>query len=87
MKLFQFSTVDSLALPWKKPRSERSPVVFTSREREVAILIAAGLNLRQIALQLGISYHTVFIHRRQIRSKLGYRDDAAIVQYVRVHFK
>jgi len=44
---------------------------LTSREREIAALIAEGLPNRQIADRLGIAKRTVDTHVEHIYSKLG----------------
>lgn len=44
---------------------------LTSRERQVAALIARGLSNKQIAANLAISVRTVEVHAERIRSKLG----------------
>jgi FixJ family two-component response regulator len=57
-------------------RHRRSDVLgvfskLTSREREVARLVASGLLNRQIAEKLGISEKTVKIHRGRVMHKLA----------------
>jgi non-specific serine/threonine protein kinase len=44
---------------------------LTTREREVAMLVAEGLGTRQIAEQLVITEGTVRVHVERILSKLG----------------
>ncbi|WP_119726837.1 ATP-binding protein [Thermomonospora amylolytica] len=46
---------------------------ITTREREVARLVAVGLTNRQIADRLGVSPRTVDSHLQHIRDKLGLR--------------
>lgn len=43
-------------------------------ETRVAGLITAGRTIKGIALELNISPHTVKYHRKNIRSKLGIRN-------------
>lgn len=43
---------------------------LTSREREVFDLVVSGLLNRQVAAQLGISEHTVKVHRGRIMKKM-----------------
>lgn len=50
---------------------ERSSEPLTEREMQVMQLLAQGLANKQIALQLGISEHTVKFHISGIYSKLG----------------
>lgn len=63
----RMSLADLLAEAVEKP--ERDPL--TRREREVAGLVAGGLNNRQIAERLFISRRTVETHVDNIRRKLG----------------
>jgi DNA-binding NarL/FixJ family response regulator len=44
---------------------------LTSREIELLQLLALGLTNKQIAVQLGISTHTVKFHLSSIFSKMG----------------
>lgn len=44
---------------------------LSSREREVAVLIAEGASTQDIATALGISQHTVRRHTERVFSKLG----------------
>ena len=53
------------------PLSRESPVVLTPRESETLGLLAQGMTNRAIALQLGISLHTVKFHVTAIMGKLG----------------
>lgn len=57
------------------------PVSLSQRELEIIQLIAEGLTNGQIAENLFISPHTVNTHRKNIMSKLGVNNTAAIVMY------
>jgi DNA-binding CsgD family transcriptional regulator len=57
--------------------------VLTSREREVLALLSAGLDVRAVALQLGISVTTARTHVRHILSALDVRSQAAAVAKAR----
>jgi DNA-binding CsgD family transcriptional regulator len=46
-------------------------VLITPREKEIFKLIANGLNAKQVAEHLVISYHTVTTHRKNVINKLG----------------
>ncbi len=46
---------------------------LTNRQREILVLYAQGLHLRQIALALGIAKNTVDVHRAGILANLGVR--------------
>lgn len=56
-------------VPERSPAGEQSGL--TSREREVANLVARGLTNRQIAGELSLSEHTVITHVRNILKKLN----------------
>jgi DNA-binding NarL/FixJ family response regulator len=70
---------DLVAVPEQQPSPANGPTErLTSREREVALLLARGLNNRRIALELSISEHTVANHVRKILKKLGLRSRTQI---------
>jgi ATP/maltotriose-dependent transcriptional regulator MalT len=58
------------------------PATLTSREREVAALIAQGLTNRQIAQELHLSRRTVDTHVGKILHKLGLHTRARISDWV-----
>jgi non-specific serine/threonine protein kinase len=58
------------------------PSVLTSREREVAALIARGLSNRQIAETLVIAERTVTNHVEHIFDKLGFRSRAQVATWI-----
>ena len=65
----------------QKPLSfsqEQGPVI-TRREREVLSLIASGLTNKQIAEKLFVSITTVDSHRKNLLSKFGVLNTAALV--------
>jgi non-specific serine/threonine protein kinase len=60
-----------------EPDDGRGPgrrLTLTSREREVAQLVAEGLTNRQIAARLHLSVRTVDVHVDHVLTKLGYRN-------------
>jgi DNA-binding CsgD family transcriptional regulator len=66
-------------LPWQYvANSDR----LTSREREVANLVAQGRSNRAIADELVISEGTVEVHIKHILSKLGFRSRSQIATWV-----
>jgi RNA polymerase sigma factor (sigma-70 family) len=54
--------------------------LLTPREREVLQLVAGGLTSKEIALQLGISYRTVEVHRLHLMRRLNVHDVTALVR-------
>ncbi len=54
---------------------------LTAREREVAVLIAAGKSNRQIAKQLVLSDRTVEVHVGNVLSKLGFSSRAQVAAW------
>jgi DNA-binding NarL/FixJ family response regulator len=57
------------------------PVNISDRELEIITLIAEGYTNVEIAEKLFLSPHTVNTHRKNILSKLGVNNTAAIVMY------
>lgn len=56
----------------RAPNSEEPRLAaLTTREKEIALLLAEGLNSRQIGERLYVSYHTVRNHTASIYQKLG----------------
>jgi DNA-binding NarL/FixJ family response regulator len=59
--------------------------VLTSRQREVAALIAAGRTMKEVAATLGLSPRTVESHKYQIMATLGLRTNAELIRYALEH--
>jgi DNA-binding CsgD family transcriptional regulator/tetratricopeptide (TPR) repeat protein len=77
---------DSL-LPRRRPISPRrankqASGGLTTREREVAMLVARGLTNRQIATQLVIAEETAAVHIKHILNTLGFASRAQIAAWV-----
>jgi DNA-binding CsgD family transcriptional regulator len=53
---------------------------LTPAERRVAVLIGAGHSPREIAAQLGISFHTVRAHLRSTYAKTGVKRQTALAR-------
>lgn len=64
-----------------RSRKKDSPVL-SSREREVAVLIAKGLSSSQVAAKLYVSLNTIETHRYRIFRKLSIHSRAELVEYV-----
>lgn len=52
---------------------------ITEKEKLVLKLVAAGNSTKQIADQLGISFHTVESHRKNLRSKFDARNSTEMI--------
>jgi non-specific serine/threonine protein kinase len=68
--------------PASKRLSADEPPALTSREREVALLVARGLTNRQIAQELVLSEHTVITHVRNILGKLNLRSRTQLTLWI-----
>ena len=58
----------------------KSPVVLTKREKEVLALIAEGLTNHKIAEQLFLDVTTIDSHRKNMITKLGVKNTAALIK-------
>ena len=56
----------------------RSPLALTSRERDVAVLVAKGMTNREVAAELYVSDKAVEYHLRNVFGKLGVRSRRAL---------
>lgn len=70
---------DRYYLVRRRTPSEDSAISLTSREQEIAQLIAEGLPNKIIGKQLGISPWTVATHLRRMFGKLGVNTRAALI--------
>ena len=71
---------DPAPLPEEPPAGEAIGTL-TSREQEVALLVAQGLTNREISTRLGISERTAGNHVARILRKLGLRSRAQIARW------
>ena len=75
------------ARPLARPRSIPGPGpaagLLSRRETEVLVLLSQGYTNRQVAQRLGTSVKTAETYRARLYGKLGIRDRASLVQYVR----
>jgi DNA-binding CsgD family transcriptional regulator len=81
---------------WREPMPEVVPVPgdvpvpapadgLTTREREVALLVADGLRSREVAERLGIASQTVKSHLKTIFDKLGVRNRVELARRLVQH--
>lgn len=54
---------------------------LTARENDIVALIGAGLQVKQVAAELGISVSSVNTYRNRIFRKLGLHSNAALIRY------
>ncbi|ELP70462.1 response regulator [Streptomyces turgidiscabies] len=74
--------LERLTEPEKEPAaSAEPPDGLTTREAEVLVLIAEGLNNQEIAHQLHVSTATVKTHINNLFAKTGIKDRAQAVRY------
>jgi predicted ATPase/DNA-binding NarL/FixJ family response regulator len=71
----------SYAAPATPPAGGASTVELTAREREVAVMIAAGSTNRQIGRALGITEKTAEVHVRNIMGKLRVASRAGVASW------
>ena len=57
------------------------PSPLTPRETEIVALIGAGLQVKQVAAELGISISSVNTYRSRIFRKMGLSSNAALIRY------
>ncbi len=58
--------------------------LLSSREKQILVQIAAGMETKDIADKLGISVNTVGNHRSNMVQRLGARDTTALVQLAKM---
>lgn len=54
---------------------------LTAREAEIVALIGAGMQIKQVAAELGISVSSVNTYRNRIFRKMGLSSNAAVIRY------
>ncbi|MES2759337.1 MAG: response regulator transcription factor [Pseudomonadota bacterium] len=54
---------------------------LTAREAEIVALIGAGMQIKQVAAELGISVSSVNTYRNRIFRKMGLASNAALIRY------
>ena len=63
------------------PRAERAPERLSARERDVLKRLAAGLSMKEVAADLGITARTVAYHKYRIMETLSVRSSAELVGF------
>jgi DNA-binding NarL/FixJ family response regulator len=59
--------------------------LLAPREAEIVALIGAGLQVKQVAAELGISVSSVNTYRKRIFRKMGLTSNAALIRYALRH--
>ncbi len=75
----QLDRDDGPPVVWVRPRPDERLTGLSPREREVALLAAAGYSNQQIAVALFISVATVKDHMHSILSKAGLRSRSQLI--------
>jgi two-component system invasion response regulator UvrY len=63
------------------PAPLASHLSLTPRETEIVALIGAGMQVKQVAAELGISVSSVNTYRNRIFRKMGLASNAALIRY------
>jgi DNA-binding NarL/FixJ family response regulator len=64
---------------------EETDRILTTREREIALLVAEGLSNKQVAERLAIAEGTVKIHLHNIYRKSGMQNRTSLAAFARAH--
>jgi two-component system, NarL family, invasion response regulator UvrY len=64
-----------------EPAPRPSHLCLTAREAEIVALIGAGMQVKQVAAELGISVSSVNTYRNRIFRKMGLSSNAAVIRY------
>ena len=67
------------------PRAEEPPQRLSPRERDVLKRLAAGLSMKEVAADLGITARTVAYHKYRIMDALSLRSSAELVGFAVRH--
>jgi DNA-binding NarL/FixJ family response regulator len=70
-----------LAREASSPKTLPAHHLLTPREGEIVALIGAGLQVKQVAAELGISISSVNTYRTRIFRKMGLSSNAALIRY------
>ena len=62
------------------PHDPQAPLLLTSREREVLLLILTGMRMKEVAAQLNLDTRTVDTYKSGLMHKLGVRHLVGLVK-------
>ncbi|WP_045960547.1 transcriptional regulator UhpA [Xenorhabdus poinarii] len=54
---------------------------LTKRERQVAQMLASGMDVKAVAAELGLSHKTIHVHRANAMSKLGVTNNVGLANH------
>jgi DNA-binding NarL/FixJ family response regulator len=80
-KILNLLLEESLGKTAGKTPDKCDATPLSPREVEIVRLVAAGKVAKEIALQLNLSTHTVYTHRKNITRKLGLNTTSELVRY------
>lgn len=72
---------EQLARQAREPAAPAAHERLTGRERDILLLIGAGLQVKQVAAELGISTSSVNTYRNRIFQKMNLASNAALIRY------
>ncbi|HUR79729.1 MAG TPA: response regulator transcription factor [Thermoanaerobaculia bacterium] len=75
------SLAESVAFDLMETGGSAKHAMLSDREFQVLVLIAAGKPPREIAAELNVSVKTVATHRARLLVKMGFKNNAQLVQY------
>ncbi|MBV8520024.1 MAG: response regulator transcription factor [Acidobacteria bacterium] len=79
------AVAEQLAFGMMETQRERPHELLSDREFQVLCMIAAGKPPREIAAELNVSVKTIGTHRARLLMKMGFKNNAEIVQYALEH--
>jgi two-component system uhpT operon response regulator UhpA len=63
------------------PNRSRQPIEqLTKRERQVGEMLALGLDVKAVAVRLGLSHKTVHVHRANAMDKLNVKNNVELAK-------
>lgn len=68
-----------------KPFVDGINLHLSARETEVLHLLANGLTTKEIAAQLGVTFHTAATYRKRLREKTGVKNTSELVNFALVN--
>ncbi|MEC6831608.1 transcriptional regulator UhpA [Photobacterium toruni] len=60
---------------------QQSVACLTKRERQISEMLASGLDVKAVAVELGLSHKTVHVHRANAMEKLNVSNNVELVKY------